>query len=59
VSTITVRRLIKRQILSATQVCFGAPWVIHQDDLAVPAVQQALRAAPQPVDVHQTVINFQ
>lgn len=58
VSTITVRRLIKRQILSATQVCFGAPWVIHQDDLAAPAVQQALQT-PQTVDDHQTVINFQ
>lgn len=58
VSPITVRRLIQRHLLPATQVCFGAPWVIHQDDLAAPAVQQALQA-PQPGNDHQTVISFQ
>lgn len=59
VSPITVRRLIQRHILSATQVCFGAPWVIQQDDLARPAVQKALRETPQRVNDQQTAIPFQ
>ncbi len=59
VSTMTVRRLIKRRILSATQVCVGAPWVIHRDDLASPAVQNALREPPRTANDKQRIMDVQ
>jgi excisionase family DNA binding protein len=59
VSTMTVRRLIKREILSATQACVGAPWVIHRDTLALPAVQKALRDTPRTANNNQVVFDFQ
>ncbi len=59
VSTMTVRRLIKRQVLPATQVCVGAPWVIRKQDLTLPAVQSALRDTPLTVNDKQGILNFQ
>ncbi|MCA9971900.1 MAG: helix-turn-helix domain-containing protein, partial [Anaerolineales bacterium] len=59
VSTMTVLRLIKREILPATQICVGAPWVIHQDDLHSPAVQTALRSAANTADNKQATPDFQ
>lgn len=59
VSPMTVRRLIKRKLLPAEQVCVGAPWVIHGDDLKRQAVQDALRGAPLTVNDEQQALNFQ
>jgi excisionase family DNA binding protein len=59
VSPMTVRRLIKRKLLPAEQVCVGAPWVIHGDDLKRQAVQDALRSAPLTVNDKQQALNFQ
>ena len=57
VSPMTVRRLIKRQLLPATQVCVGAPWVIQRDDLKL--AEKALREASLPANDKQQVLNFQ
>ena len=57
VSPMTVRRLIKRQLLPATQVCVGAPWVIQRDDLKL--AERALREASLPANDKQQVLNFQ
>jgi excisionase family DNA binding protein len=59
VSTMTVRRLIKRKILPATQVCIGAPWVIQKDNLVLPAVQNALRDTPLTANDRQAILDFQ
>jgi excisionase family DNA binding protein len=59
VSPMTVRRLIKRKLLPAEQVCVGAPWVIHADDLKRQAVQEALRGAPLTVNDKQQSLDFQ
>lgn len=58
VSTMTVRRLIKRQFLPATQVCVGAPWVIRRIDLRLPVVQRALRDNPLTANDKQMVLDF-
>ena len=42
VSKATVVRLIKGGLLPAKQVCIGAPYVIRQSDLDLPAVQRAI-----------------
>ena len=48
----TVVRLIKAKVLPATQVCFGAPYVIRETDLNRPEVQRAIangrRVSPNP-----------
>jgi excisionase family DNA binding protein len=59
VSTMTVRRLIKRGILPATQVCVGAPWVIRKEELMLPTVQSALRDSPLTGNNKQGNLNFQ
>ena len=59
VSPMTVRRLIKRKLLPAEQVCVGAPWVILGEDLKRQAVQDALSAAPVTVNDKQQALNFQ
>jgi excisionase family DNA binding protein len=43
VSKMTVIRLIKDGSLPAKQVCFGAPYVIQQTDLDLPAVRRAVK----------------
>jgi excisionase family DNA binding protein len=43
VSKMTVIRLIKDGLLPAKQVCFGAPYVIQQADLDLPAVRRAIK----------------
>ncbi len=56
----SVRRLIGKEILPASQVCRGAPWVIRESDLALQTVQEALRHdIPLPVDEKQLTIEFQ
>lgn len=42
VSKMTVIRLIRDGLLPARQVCVGAPYVIHEDDLDGPAVRRAV-----------------
>ncbi len=44
VSTMTVRRMIERQFLPATQPVMHAPWVIHREDLDRGSVQRAVEA---------------
>lgn len=59
VSTMTVRRLIKRKVLPATQVCVGAPWVIQESDLALASVKSALRDTPLTANDKQGSLDFQ
>ncbi len=60
VSTMTVRRLIKRKILSAKQICVGAPWVIHKKDLSLISVKEALvEQSPSTGNEKQQALNFQ
>ncbi len=42
VSTATVRRMIERRLLPATQPVLYAPWTIREEDLATAAVQRAI-----------------
>jgi excisionase family DNA binding protein len=59
VSTMTVRRLIKRKVLPATQICVGAPWVIQESDLSSPTVTSTLRDTPPTANDKQGILNFQ
>jgi len=43
VSKMTVTRLIKDGVLPAKQVCIGAPYVIREMDLELPAVKRAIK----------------
>ncbi len=43
VSKMTVTRLIKDDVLPAKQVCIGAPYVIREMDLELPAVKRAIK----------------
>ena len=45
VSELTIRRLIERRVLPATQVVPSAPWEISVDALNAPGVQQAIEIA--------------
>jgi DNA invertase Pin-like site-specific DNA recombinase len=44
VSNTVVKRFIREKILPATQIVDCAPWVIKQEDLALPAVQRQVLA---------------
>ena len=44
-----VRRLIKRKILPAKQICVGAPWVIRKKDLSPMGVKEALGKQPRSI----------
>jgi len=44
VSAMTIRRLIIRKVLPATQPVPYAPWAIRRDDLDLPAVRHAIEA---------------
>lgn len=43
VSKMTVTRLIKDGVLPATQHCIGAPYIIREIDLDLPAVKRAIK----------------
>jgi len=60
VSKMTVVRLIKDGILPAKQACIGAPYVIRETDLDLPAVQGATRngRAVSP-DPRQEILEYQ
>lgn len=47
VSPITIRRLITRKMLPATQPVPYAPWAIRPEDLALDHVQRAAKAVKQ------------
>ena len=56
-----VRRWIQAGILPARQACKGAPWILTEDDLELPAVRAALerKKAPLTPDPNQQVLDFQ
>jgi excisionase family DNA binding protein len=60
VSKMTVLRLIRDGLLSARQVCVGAPYVIRENDLNQPALRRALvnSRAVSP-DPRQESLSFQ
>ena len=44
VSKMTVVRLIKDGVLPAKQTCIGAPYVIRETDLDLPAVKRTIKS---------------
>ena len=62
VSAATVRRMINERLLTAHQLCKGAPWVIRTDDLARPDVKrvadQRRTRRPSSNDPHQNEMAF-
>ncbi len=60
VSKMTVVRLIRDGLLPARQVCARAPYVIQEEDLARPAIRQAIaRGRPISADPRQESLSFQ
>jgi excisionase family DNA binding protein len=60
VHKMTVVRLIRDGLLPARQVCAGAPYVIREDDLARPAIRQAIaKGRPVSSDPRQESLSFQ
>lgn len=60
VNRMTVVRLIQDGLLPARQVCAGAPYVICEDDLARPAIRQAIaKGRPVSADARQQTLSFQ
>ena len=64
VSAMTIRRLMARKLLPATQPVAYAPWAIRREDLALEPVQRAVEAVkaehrlPQPAsDLQLTFTN--
>jgi excisionase family DNA binding protein len=60
VSKMTIIRLIKANVLPATQSCRGAPYVIRREDLENPAIRRAIkngRAVSQ--DHRQRIMSYQ
>jgi excisionase family DNA binding protein len=43
ISKMTIIRLIKDGLLPAKQTCVGAPYVIQEANLGLPAVQRAIK----------------
>lgn len=59
VHNMTVVRLIRDGLLPARQVCAGAPYVIREDELAQPAIRQAIaKGRPVSSDPRQEVCPF-
>jgi len=56
----TVVRLIKDGVLPAKQACIGAPYVIREMDLDLPAVKRAIKSgrAVSP-DPRQGILEYQ
>jgi excisionase family DNA binding protein len=60
VHKMTVVRLIQDGLLPARQACAGAPYVIREDDLARPAIRQAIaKGRPVSSDPRQESLSFQ
>ena len=60
VSKMTVTRLINDGVLPAKQICVGAPYVIRETDLELPAVKRAIESgrAASP-DTRQGTFGYQ
>jgi excisionase family DNA binding protein len=60
VSKMTVTRLISDGVLPAKQICVGAPYVIRETDLELPAVKRAIKSgrAVSP-DTRQGTFKYQ
>jgi excisionase family DNA binding protein len=60
VSKMTIVRLIRDGLLPARQVCVGAPYVIQEDDLDLPAVRRAIEnGRAVSTDARQESLFFQ
>ena len=63
ISVSKVRKLIKRGILPAKQVCSGAPWLIQKEDLTLEQVQHAaqstLNSCPLTPNSKQNTFDFE
>jgi excisionase family DNA binding protein len=60
VSKMTIVRLIRDGLLPARQVCAGAPYVIQEDDLDLPAVRRAIEnGRAVSIDARQESLAFQ
>jgi len=60
VSKMTIVRLIRDGLLPARQVCVGAPYVIQEDDLDLPAVRRAIEnGRAVSIDARQESLSFQ
>jgi excisionase family DNA binding protein len=63
ISVSKVRKLIKRGILPAKQVCTGAPWLIQKEDLTLEqvhhAAQSTLSSCPLTPDSKQNTFSFE
>ena len=53
VSHTVIRRLIREDTLSATQVCSSTPWIIARSSLSLAAVQRAVAAVQQGRQLHR------
>ena len=62
VSPMTIRRLIRLEVLPATQPVAYAPWAIRPEDLTIQRVQRAVaavkngRGLPQPTPETQLML---
>jgi len=59
ISNTVVKRLIREQVLPATQIVDCAPWVIKQEDLSLPEVQRQVQAIHSGRRLPLTVPNQQ
>ena len=60
VSKMTIVRLIRDGLLPARQVCVGAPYVIQEDNLDLPAVRRAIEnGRAVSTDARQESLSFQ
>jgi excisionase family DNA binding protein len=60
VSKMTIVRLIRDGLLPARQICVGAPYVIQEDDLDLPAVRRAIEnGRAVSIDTRQETLSFQ
>lgn len=57
VSRMTITRMIRSQLLPATQACLGAPWLIRKDDLQLG--QEYLKNAPRTSNPNQLCVNLE
>jgi excisionase family DNA binding protein len=60
ISKMTVVRLIKDGVLPAKQTCIGAPYVIRETDLDLPAVKRAIKSGRAvSADPRQGILEYQ
>jgi excisionase family DNA binding protein len=60
IGKMTVVRLIKDGLLPAKQACIGAPYVIREKDLDLPAVRRAIKnGRAVPHDPREGTLEYQ